>query len=237
MAEDQKMRATYPYGPWAGTRGFLGRLKDGGVPKRIDNSVMRGMSGSARSEVRVAFRFLGLIAADDAALAPLGELVDAFGTDRWEDVLTTRLFAAYGGMIGNDSEWLDTGTAQQLRDHFKAAGSDSSTLDKSVRFFLAAMNDAGVKLSSYFAKGVTTPRAISTRSPNKAKSKKKPNGGPDGGKHDVTDEKATPGSTRYPFALTGARQAAVILPDTTTVAEWKGISAYVEIMLGAKKGK
>src|SRR5438045_564825 len=173
MAKDNgNERASLPYGSWKTVRAFLGKLKTTAIPPRIDNSVMIGMSGSGKSEMRTALRFLGLIDSADTVTDKLRELVQAYGTDTWTDKLSDRIFAAYSDVIGADAEWLDNGTASLLREKFKAeSGMEGAALDKATRFFLSALDDTGGSYSPYFkVRGART--AAMKKTPSKKAGRK-----------------------------------------------------------------
>src|SRR5437879_3251836 len=200
MAKDNgNEKASLPYGSWKTVRAFLGKLKQTTIPPRIDNSVMVGMSGSGKSEMRTALRYLGLIDSADTVTKNLKELVSAYGTEAWSEALSSLIWPAYNAVIGQESDWLDNGTASLLREKFKnASGMDGAALDRAIRFFLAALDDAGVTYSPYFK--VRGARAASVR---RAPSKKK-----EGRKDSDSDTgqrvpQAPHGTVALPFSFPG----------------------------------
>lgn len=152
MAED---RAKSPYPAFATFDNFISDLaqKPAMVPPRIDNSVMKGMSGGTQSQLKLALRFFGLVEGEDDAVAdPLRDLVRLDSDGRK---------ARYAEMVvGNWPEAMDlaskSGTAGQLSELFTDLyGHMGSTKDKAIRFFLQMAEMAGVELSPNFA----VPRA------------------------------------------------------------------------------
>ncbi len=233
MAKDNgNERASLPYGSWKTVRAFLGKLKTTAIPPRLDNSVMVGMSGSGKSEMRTAFRFLGLIDSADTVTEKLRELVQAYGTDMWTDMLSDRIHSAYSEVIGTDAEWLDNGTLSLLREKFKAAsGMDGKMLDRATRFFLAALDDTGGTYSPHFK--VRGARAASMkRAPAKRQSRKAPIPEPE-----ERGPKAPEGTVALPFSFPGRANAVVHIAADMTDAEWGMVDAYVRSYLKLHGGK
>jgi len=233
MSDNGNGKATLPYGPYKTVKSFVGRLKQTAIPPRIDNSVMIGLSGSAKSELRAALRYLGLVDTTDTVLPALKLLVEAHGTEVWSQELSDRVLGAYGAVIGEEAEWLDNGTAQQLRDHFKAAsGMDGASLDKAIRFFLAAAEDAGLTLSPYFAVRGARP-ASRPSGARRASPKRKPSQEAVDVKERASNNGALePGLIRLPFTVPNKPPISIIIPESLTAKEWQLVHAYVTGVLG-----
>lgn len=221
MAKDNGERAALPYGSWKSVKAFLGKLNKTTIPPRIDSSVMVGMSGSGKSEMRTALRYLGLIDSADTVTPKMLELVKAYGTAMWSDLLSDRVMAAYDSVLGQDPEWIDNGTPQLLREKFKgASGMDGNALDKATRFFLAALDDAGVSYSPHFkVRGARTP---TPRKPANKGSRKSD-------ENDGRPPKSPPptGTVQLPFSIPGKAAAMVQVPTDLTEAEWTMIDTYL----------
>ena len=150
MAEPKNQQTTAPYASWSSFKTFLEQLADKGLPHRIDRTVMSKMSGATQSNMRVALEFLKLTDSDSAPTDALRVLVASHGKgEAWEEALRDVVVAAYEPVIADLS--LETGTAEQLWQCFRERGNvRGSTLSRAVRFFLAALREAGVRRSRYF---------------------------------------------------------------------------------------
>ncbi|MXW18107.1 MAG: hypothetical protein F4X60_13615 [Gemmatimonadetes bacterium] len=150
MPDSEKQQATAPYASWKSFKTFLELLADMGVPERIDRTVMSRMSGATQSNIRVALLFLKLTDSDGSPTTALRELVDSHGAnEEWKSALRGVILPAYEPVIADLS--LDAGTADQLWKCFREHGGvRGSTLSRAVRFFLAALREAGVSHSPYF---------------------------------------------------------------------------------------
>ena len=162
MSEAKDQQTTAPYASWKSFITFLELLADMGVPHRIDRTVMSRMSGATQSNIRVALAFLELTDSDGEPTDALRRLANNHGTsEEWEDSLRGVIMTAYAPLISELS--LETGTADQLWRCFREHGSvRGSTLSRAVRFFLAALREAGVSYSPYF-KAPPRPRPAKTK--------------------------------------------------------------------------
>src|SRR5438552_325922 len=89
-----------PYVAYTTFKNFLGSLKAGTIPSRIDRSLMIGLSGSSQSFLMNALRFFRLVDAADAPTDALESLVNSDGEERkkaWKGVFQK----AYGPMLGD----------------------------------------------------------------------------------------------------------------------------------------
>jgi hypothetical protein len=149
-SKEEGSRPIAAYIPFKTFGAFIDKLHGTAVPPNIDSSVLRHMSGSMRSQLMSALRFLGLIDANGNTTESLRALVKAYKTDKWRDVLQHILYEAYDEVVGNVD--LDTGTGANLDEAFRSRGSvDGQMLDKAVRFYLAALREVGQAFSPHFA--------------------------------------------------------------------------------------
>lgn len=230
MASQSQMRETPAYVSYTTFRNFIEELSEGPIPPRIDSSVMRTKSGSVQSQIRVAFRFLGLTDDDDHVTDRLRELVAAYGTDEWNDVWRERIEDAYAPIIG--SVPMQNGTGDQLAEKFREIGGVSgSSLAKAVRFFLRAMDDAGMEYSDNFSppKTRTRKRKKERRSKKSKKTKRqevkdkgaKPNGG-------SPFEDAPDNYTPISFPLPGRPHPVTVhIPEDLSEIEWEMMDNYI----------
>jgi hypothetical protein len=85
----------------------------------------------------------------------LRTLAAARGTSEWKQAFTDHFFPPYREILGELD--LDRGTLQQLKERFRAAGLDGSAMIKSVRFFLAGLEETGSTYSPHFkVRGLST---------------------------------------------------------------------------------
>ena len=101
-------------------------------------------------------------------------LVAAFGTEGWKEAVCSYVFEKFSSLTGDVD--IDTGTFQQLREQFKeASGLESSALDKALRFYLAALDEAELTYSPHFkARGVrSSARGPAAPRPRRARTAEK----------------------------------------------------------------
>ena len=225
MAKENGERAVLPYGSWKSFIAFIGKLNKTALPPRIDSSVMTGMSGSGKSELRAALRFLGLIDSADSVTPNLKGLVAAHGTEKWSEVLGEVLLNAYGAannVLGGEMEWLDNGTAQLLREKFTAvSGMGGAALDRAIRFFLAGLDDAGITYSPHFK--VRGARTASIKRPSIKKQKR-------AAKVDTRQVEGAPppaGTVAVRLPIRGKPDAVITIPTDISEAEWAMIETFV----------
>lgn len=147
MAAQTEKTTKPPYVSFTTFTNLINRLREIGVPSRIDASVFAGQSGSAISALLVGMRYLKLI--DDAGnpMDEFRQLVDAKDEDRGP-ILKKILLDRYD-FITNAGIDLKSASAKQVEEAFRDQGIDGSTISKSVAFFLAAAQVAGLALSPH----------------------------------------------------------------------------------------
>src|SRR5437870_3194978 len=146
MAEAEDKR-TPPYIPFKTFENFLNGLADTAVPRKIDNSLLRNMSGSARSGLMVALRYLDLIDADGNTHGMLEKVAHAKGDERKQ--LFLKIFGnAYGFVVRNSID-LKRATPGELTEAMGAEGATGGTRDKAVVFFIKACEASGFELSPH----------------------------------------------------------------------------------------
>jgi hypothetical protein len=147
MTEDTSKR-TPPYIPYKTFDNFIKGLEDTGVPHKIDGSLLRNMSGSTRSGLMVALRYLGLVDENDNIRPALEKLVDSDSEGR-KAQLKSLMSASYGFLSTLD---LKRATPAQLADAIGQEGASGGTRDKAVSFFLRVAEDAGIEISAHILK-------------------------------------------------------------------------------------
>jgi hypothetical protein len=135
-------------------------LKEHGLPARIDRSLMSNFSGAVATQLMTALRFLDLIDEGDKPTAMFKKLVEAHGTDEWTSALAAVVRHAYREVFKID---LTTASPSQMNEAFKNAyAGEGDTLRKATTFFLNAVADAQIPISSYITKN-TKPRSGPTK--------------------------------------------------------------------------
>jgi hypothetical protein len=133
-----------PYVAYLTFKNFLGSLKAGAIPSRIDRSLMPGMAGSVQSYLMYALRFFGLIDDKDAPTDALEALVSSEGEKRKE--LWKELFdKAYAPIIGDLD--LTRATSALLNEKFLANGVAGETARKAYSFFTGWAQEAEIPMA------------------------------------------------------------------------------------------
>ncbi|MGC9954779.1 MAG: DUF5343 domain-containing protein [Rhizomicrobium sp.] len=188
MSDTAEVKATPPYTSFPSFKTLLKNLKEHGIPTRIDRSVLGGsFSNAVGSQLLTALKFLELTDDNNQPTKNLKPLVDELGTEEWKTSLLIVLEAAYPPLFALN---LENASAAQFNERFRSAykGTDD-VQQKSVRFFLSAARDAGVKLSPYIMKN-KKPRSATAKKRVPKISADKSKSGAGGGKN--TDTTPTP---------------------------------------------
>jgi hypothetical protein len=145
-----KKESLPPYIPFKTFLNFIAKLKETHVPPQIDRSVLRGYSGSAASGLTTALKFLNLIDDNGKTLTQMYELVEKYGTPAWKEKLEQMMNEIYSLVIGDLD--IRTATRNQLEERFKNTGAEKGVLSKCLNFYISAVREAGINLSSYITK-------------------------------------------------------------------------------------
>ena len=164
MESEETSRPNPPYIPLMTLDNFVGKLKATVVPPIIDSSLTQTLSGGMSGALMSALRFLGLIESGGKVLPSLKELVAAHGTESYPMVLAGIIDNGYADIVGDLD--LATATPNMLDDKFrKNSKANGQVLDKSVRFYLAALEKMKRPLSPHFKVRKPRPNGV----PRKAK--------------------------------------------------------------------
>jgi hypothetical protein len=164
MSKESKTKRP-PYGSFKTAKSFIEKLNKHVLPDNIDRSMMSNMSGDSQTELFSAFRYLGLLGENDTTTDLLAELVKAYGTEKWQEILTKVITQAYKPIIKNLN--IETATAKALADCFKNnAGVDGYMAQRSIRFYVAALKEAQIPHSPFF-------KAPTVKKPKNSKPKKR----------------------------------------------------------------
>lgn len=144
---DTPKQLSPPYATFGAFIGFFNRLRDTGVPSRIDPTVFGNASGSAYSIIS-ALKFLKLIDESGAPSKSFIELVKA-ADDARGPLLKPIIQKGYPSVFKGSVD-LTSMTAGQFDEHFRQEyGITGSTVDKVALFFIAASKAADIPLSAH----------------------------------------------------------------------------------------
>jgi len=160
-----------PYVPYATFTSALDALKNHGIPAsgKIDKTIWESQSGSIRGQLILAFRFLGLIDANNHVLPTLPPLVNAASPVERKPLLKKLIEDKYRGIIALNLQTISPG---QLDDAFRKLGISGSTLKAATRFFIKACAELGIPIAQRFSERT---RATGPRGPRKKKVASGPN--------------------------------------------------------------
>jgi hypothetical protein len=170
--DDNGSRAsTAPYAAFPSIKTALRSMKEHGVPTRIDRSALNNLSGSTAGQVLTAFRFLGLMDAENRPKGRMQTLVDAIDDDqKWPEALAETVKTAYAPMFQHNIGSL---TASHFRQLFKENYQGADDVQrKSMATFIVAMQEAKLPVSNYLTKQVR-PRAGGATGRKKTKTARK----------------------------------------------------------------
>lgn len=130
------------------------------MPKRLDKSLMSGMSGGAQSQLWAAIKATNLILPDGKPTDKLVKFVNAQGADR-KVALREILHDTYPYFFDGTLD-LATATVKQVEEEFQKRGATGETVRKCFVFFVLAAKDAEIKLSPFITSSKTrAPRSQS----------------------------------------------------------------------------
>ena len=225
MANDtQEKRAPAPYIAWKTFTSFIASIH-GKVPAQIDPSILRNMSGTARSQLLSALKFLELVDTDGITKDSLKKLADVYNGEQWKPALAEFLRHSYKKVIGDLN--LESATPAMLRERFRINGGvDGGTVDQALRFYLSALKEADVKFSDHLVVRQRAPKGSGTRKRASAKASD--------ATEDDTEIELPEGTFEVPFSVLGLPGSAY-LPEDLLPEQWDAISAYVKMVLGFRQ--
>jgi hypothetical protein len=168
MAETAKQLSP-PYATFGQFTGFLNRLRETGIPSRIDPTVFGNASGTAYSIIS-ALKFLKLIDESGTPSKQLIELINAADDSRG-GLLKPIIHKGYPSLFKGGVD-LTTMTAGQFDEHFRQEyGITGSTVDKVALFFIAACKAAEIPVSAHLLN--RKPIATSSTAKKSAKQRRR----------------------------------------------------------------
>jgi hypothetical protein len=223
----QTKKPSAPYIAWRTFTSFIGNIH-GKVPLQVDPSILRNLSGTARSQLISALKSLDLIDDDGIVQDSLKKLADAFNTPQWKSVLGEFLTKAYSRIIGNLD--ITAATPAMLRERFRSNGNvEGGTVDLALRFYLSGLKEAEIPFSEHFAFRQRAPRGSSTRRRATASKAEQ------GKEADGADGLEPPeGTFEISFEVLGL-DGSVFLPEDVSQERWEAISEYVKMVIGYRQ--
>lgn len=223
VAKDRKPPA--PYISWKTFTAFLDHVHEK-VPAKVDASVLRNLSGTTRSQLLSALRFLALIEPDGTVRKDLRELLNAHKTDVWKSDLGSFINEAYAPIVGDMN--IEEATENMLRERFrKEGGVEGTTVDNAMRFYLAALKDAGIPYSPHLKIRQRAPRG------NRGRRTKPSMTGTGDETSDSQGFDAPEGTFEIPLDVIG-QQGSIFVSGETTEEQWEKISSYVKAVLALR---
>lgn len=205
----------------------------GKVPIQIDASILRHLSGTARSQLLSALKFLGLVNTDGIVEDSLKRLADAYNGPEWKTALSAVIMGAYGPVLAELD--LKGATPGLLRDRFRTNGGvDGGTVDSALRFFVSALQQAGIEFSPHLivrqraprGSGVARKRTGATTGARSAD---------DTGYDDANAEaQEKEGMFKIPLAAV-ALEGTIILPDGISGHQWETINEFVKTVIALRQ--
>jgi hypothetical protein len=166
-AQKETKVATPAYVTYRTFTNSLDRLRERGVPNRVDSSVFVGQSGSTIAALLSSYKFLKLTT-DAGAITPLlRELVNA--DDAGRAMLMREALEMSYPFLQPPAIDLAAATTQEIEGAFREQGIAGSTVTKAVSFFLSAATAAGIEVSKH-VKAPTAKRGTNGKPKRQAKS-------------------------------------------------------------------
>lgn len=221
-----------PYITYGAFKSALEKLGETVLPTRFDRHVLHWMSGNDFSALISGLKFLDLVNGENRPMElNMDPLIDSLktGPAEYRSVLKKLLETHYEPIIGDFD--LSRGTLSELQQRFRDFGlSSPQMVMKCIRFYLKALQDAGVTVSDHIMKPRkrSTPRATGGGARTKkvhGRSKKEqvPPGLPDS-----TADVIPNGYERIP--IPGMQQAHIQYPTDMTADHIKLFQAAVKYL-------
>lgn len=158
-----------PYATFATFLNFFNKLRESGVPSRIDRSVFGNASGSVVYSVLASLKFLNLIDEEGTPSEFMIQISSAEDTDR-KPLLRSMLQQGYPSLFNGGLD-LSKVSAGQFDDYLREQfGAQGSTVDKAAAFFIHAAKEADIELSHGL---LTRKPAFSSKSSRKSAKQRK----------------------------------------------------------------
>ncbi|WP_238866747.1 DUF5343 domain-containing protein [Achromobacter xylosoxidans] len=234
MSESATKSVLPAYVSFAAFTNFLNKLRDTGVPSRIDRSVMGSASGSLISSVLAALRSFELIDEAQRPREAMRTLVTASDEGRKE--IFKQLFErGYSFLQGDPDFHLETATTAQLTQKFRDQGMSGSTVTKSIAFFLALAKAADIKVSPHM-KAPPAPKTNgkASRKPVKASPTRELENDPDSVPE--AEEGDNEDVERFEIPIPHKPSVRVIVPRDLDADDWEMLQNMITVYIKRWKG-
>lgn len=216
--------ASPPYVAFATFKNFIFSLSDHGIPSHVDKSVMTSFSGGVQSHLTSALRFLGLVNDDLTPTNSLETLVGSAGNGDWPETLGAQVKSSYFDLT--DGLDLLKATPHQLDKCFESVSESAVMVDKTVRFYLAALEDANVEYSTHLKK--RKPKARRRSSKSKVRTSADPKEAVQQAQEKAADPPAR--MIEYPIHFPGGRSGHIQVPKDITNADCQMIELLIPLL-------
>jgi hypothetical protein len=218
------------YVSWGAFLNFINRLRDTGVPHRIDRSLMGSQSGSLISALIAGLKALNLIDDSQRPTETMKQLVAA--TDEARQPIYKQMFESAYSFVHQDQDFhLATATTAQLSQKFREQGMSGSTITKAIAFFLTLAKSADVKVSPH----LKAPPAPRTNGKKPTKAAQKRDAEPDG-EEQVYEESVDEDVERFEIPIPGKSSVRVIVPKDLDADDWEMLQSMITVYIKRWKG-
>jgi len=222
----------FPYVSFTTFNSALDALAALGIPPKIDRSVLQQYSGANQGLLLQAFRYLGLINANDESTEAFHEYAQTDAENR---------MAVLGDLVKKhypeQMKVLANGTMQNLKDTFNNTAVEASVKAKCLTFYLQTAKAAGLPVSGHILKGARGNRG--PRGPRKEGQKKTAGGkgqADSSGSGGSNDENETPkGMARIRIAVGLNKEWSITMSENYTKDELERFLKVVAITLDKPK--
>jgi hypothetical protein len=230
VVNDSAAKAAPPvYVSWGAFISFINRLRDTGVPQRIDRSLLANQSGSLISALIAGLKALNLVDDSQRPTEMMKQLVAAADEER-QPIYRLMFEQAYS-FVHDDSEFhLATATTAQLSQKFREQGMSGSTVTKGIAFFLTLAKMADVKVSPHL-KPPPAPRANGKKA-SKAPSKRDT----ETEAEEQVYEEPEADVERFEIPIPGKASVRVIVPKDLDADDWEMLQSMITVYIKRWKG-
>lgn len=229
MAEKQSKTKLPPYVSFGAFESFINKLRDTGVPGKVDRSLMPSASGSLVSALQASLRSLGMIDDQNRPTAKMTQLVEASDEDR-KPVYKSIVDDAYAFLFDDPQFDLTKATTGQVADKFREQDITGSTVSKSIGFFLAIAKAADVKVSVH-VKAPPPPRGNGAKKVTKAAAAKTA-ADLDGEEEEEDGDDVH----RFEIPIPGKSSVKVIVPSDLDAEDWEMLQSVFNVYVQRWKG-
>lgn len=209
---------------------FLNRLRETGIPHRIDRSLLGNASGSLVSALIAGLKSLSLVDDSQRPTDLMKRLVAA--QDQERPPIFKEVFESAYTFVTDDPDFhLASATTAQLTQKFREQGMSGSTVTKAIAFFLALAKWADVSVSPHL-KAPPAPRSNGKKTskampPKTQVSEIAPMDSDDGEDEDVE---------RFEIPIPGKSSVRVIVPRDLDADDWEMLQSMITVYIKRWKG-